>query len=1632
MAKGVKKKNRKLRKQIRKTFGALLMISAIVVATLPVQDISASPTDPETKIVVVDKQSPLYSASGSGSTITEFDSTIPYTQSTGRTDANEKIVYTSGDGTFQFVYMRPTTATANKVAVILGYNSGVLQESSLTIPDTLEAYNKFTDNTTREGYCLVSRNNYFLYYESTAQAKDVNGFLLYLVPGIEDPNDSTKTLEINEYNTNIKIDSSGNRVYVQMEDLGTKDDEGNTVLEEKAYPLVEKMETVYYPCYYEQRGSWSSIADADLYYNRNEKATPATTAEYVKAGDNNDYWKINAEVAYIGGEKIADDGNGGWQIVQGDVIDTPEEGVFANQNNITNLTIGSNLRGISDYAFYGCSTLQSVSLANGLTSIGNGAFGECIRLNSCSIASNANIQAIGKDAFYNCRSLATFATPIGLRALGDYCFEGCTGMTSIDLCGGGGAMALSALGDNLFKGCSSLGSVEFPSTYTESDLSINMFDGCSSLQTVKIPNADINFVGDAAGADFDEFISTVPDSFYFEGPATSSIHTTATAESIAFKYLDQDLYEKIEYERDKSDTGTDKTADVTYQVNSANELVKFWIGANKEPINVTIPPTIGPYGINSIGAGSFNDNCALQKITIPASVTSIGDNAFKGCHELKTVIFSDATTMQSIGTDAFKTQVATCGDVNTTPTGDSSTTNPPDNIDCKNPLLTFVGAMYNPSSGVDTVPFVYAMNGVSNINNGNQEVSWITCHSGWPTNIEVKYKYDPVTAMGEAELQNYPKYTTDLKNPSAWLDKLPYITADNKADYLAQVQNATSNYENYNPNDSTTQQPTENEMAIVNSALNVVIPASVDSIKPGIFSAIASDGSTIDAADGGYQNVEIQSIVLNGVKEVEPYTFKGCTALQEAALIGPTFVGDYAFDGYDTTSNTTNSKLATVTIGTNLQDTGLRPFRGCDKLTTINCLGTNFSYNNGLLFRNSGTDVELVECLEARGGSLGSYTVGPKELAAVTGMKEEAFMNCDKIGKVDLSTSSADDVPERCFENTDGLNSVVLPDTVASVEADAFKDSSLRLLTIPAGVTYLEKDAFRNAEDYSTEQNQADNAMITFECVEGSAADRYAKQYVYINPEYGKVFIKHIVYFWDDLLDENNPVLVDKQTINDGEDAVPPTAPTHDGYTFTGWSNYSNISRDTDVYARYSPLGASVYTVTFVDYDGSTIGTVQQVEEGKSAIPPADPVRDGYTFTGWAPDYNNITQNTIVIAQYSDNSGSVNRHTVTFYGYDGTTVVVEQKVDDGAAAVAPAAPVRSGYTFIGWVPANFSNVTKDMSIVASYERASGSNGSGSGSGNGNGSNSTSSPSPTASPGTSNAAEAKKYTVSVSGGSGSGSYAAGAIVPVNAYDMGAGQNFDRWTSSTAGVGFANATATSTTFTMPANNVAVTATYKTGGSNNAATTTGGTTSNNTNIGGSNNNNNSGTSVQVTNPGISNENLAGATVSGSTDAFIIKVTEDQAATDAVIAALQAKYGDISRIKYLPMDISMYDSTGRTKIADTSNMAVNLTLPLPDDLIQYAGNNKIAAVSNGTLEELNGRLTTVDGVACINFTAPHFSPYVIYVDTANLVQGTADATPQTGDPIHPKWFLAIGLACVSLILFFKRDKVVIHTKTA
>ena len=182
---------------------------------------------------------------------------------------------------------------------------------------------------------------------------------------------------------------------------------------------------------------------------------------------------------------------------------------------------------------------------------------------------------------------------------------------------------------------------------------------------------------------------------------------------------------------------------------------------------------------------------------------------------------------------------------------------------------------------------------------------------------------------------------------------------------------------------------------------------------------------------------------------------------------------------------------------------------------------------------------------------------------------------------------------------------------------------------------------------------------------------------------------------------------------------------------------------------------------------------------------------------------------------------------------------------------------------------------------------------------------------------------------------------------------------------------------------------------------------------------------TTVVIDKNGLSNTAVVSATVKGSSDNFTIKIKETADASNAVVKALQNEYGDISTLKYFPMDISLYDATGTKLITDTTGLSISITLPLPDSLIPYAGNNKVAGVVNNRLDKLSPKFTTIDGVACVTFTAEHFSPYVIYVDTNNLSASIkADNTPKTGDGIHPKWFLSIGLACISAVLFLKRDK--------
>ncbi|MCK4552317.1 MAG: InlB B-repeat-containing protein, partial [Tenericutes bacterium] len=143
-----------------------------------------------------------------------------------------------------------------------------------------------------------------------------------------------------------------------------------------------------------------------------------------------------------------------------------------------------------------------------------------------------------------------------------------------------------------------------------------------------------------------------------------------------------------------------------------------------------------------------------------------------------------------------------------------------------------------------------------------------------------------------------------------------------------------------------------------------------------------------------------------------------------------------------------------------------------------------------------------------------------------------------------------------------------------------------------------------------------------------------------------------------------------------------PSDPSRIGYTFTDWDisvPATMPANDITITATYT---INSYTLEFVDWDGTVLQTADYNygTDLSGVIPPSDPSRIGYTFTGWdalVPTTMPVSDITIT-ALYS-----INQYTISFVSNGGTSVTAITQ-DFGTVVVAPTAPTRTGYTFDGW------------------------------------------------------------------------------------------------------------------------------------------------------------------------------------------------------------------------------------------------------------------------------------------------------------------------------------------------------------
>lgn len=191
----------------------------------------------------------------------------------------------------------------------------------------------------------------------------------------------------------------------------------------------------------------------------------------------------------------------------------------------------------------------------------------------------------------------------------------------------------------------------------------------------------------------------------------------------------------------------------------------------------------------------------------------------------------------------------------------------------------------------------------------------------------------------------------------------------------------------------------------------------------------------------------------------------------------------------------------------------------------------------------------------------------------------------------------------------------------------------------------------------------------------------------------------------------------------------PEEDPVREDYSFTGWFadilctqpyDFSvPVTRNTTIYAGWKLITATI-TLNY-GYDDLT-GTVK-VDVDSTLPEPDEPVRNGYTFTGWFTDAQLTTPydfNSAVEGNFTLYAGwEIRQYTVTYnYNYEGAPASATRQVTFGQSVEAPDDPVRSGYIFIGWytqteITANTEQydftlpVEGDLTLYAGWESEDG-------------------------------------------------------------------------------------------------------------------------------------------------------------------------------------------------------------------------------------------------------------------------------------------------------------------------------------
>lgn len=448
-----------------------------------------------------------------------------------------------------------------------------------------------------------------------------------------------------------------------------------------------------------------------------------------------------------------------------------------------------------------------------------------------------------------------------------------------------------------------------------------------------------------------------------------------------------------------------------------------------------------------------------------------------------------------------------------------------------------------------------------------------------------------------------------------------------------------------------------------------------------------------------FEQCNLTSISLPGnLNEIKEGAFTNCLYLESIEIPnGVSSIERYAFS---------SCPIRSVYIPSSVTNLAGEIFWECRELASINVDEENPNYCSvhGVVYTKDMT--ELLVCPPNYQGA--KYTI-PN---SVTAIRTRAFSGC-KFESITLPDNLTK-IEGRAFESCRNLTFVKLPESLSTIEDDAFVDCSS--LPINDGVRY--------ADTYLVKAADKTNSVYTIkEGTKWIANDAFA-----YCTNLTSIYIPNSVIsigarvFYD--CSKLNTVVIGNSVSSIGVWPFHNCTNLQSMYCFSttppnivdnGYPRYDaflNVDKEScilhvpdesiSLYKKaymwkefHNFQALATYHVDFLDEDNTPLLSTTVLERG-TAIAPATPIHEGYTFVGWDKEFSNVTEDLIVTAQYK-----INRYEVIFKDWDGA-ILLADSIDWNKDAIPPIVPTRKGYTFIGW-DKEFSQVTENMIITAQYE-----------------------------------------------------------------------------------------------------------------------------------------------------------------------------------------------------------------------------------------------------------------------------------------------------------------------------------------